>query len=80
MLARRTSVKTDDRGKGRKLVRVSVLEETYRGGDTLEGSAKRGGTQGGIRRMSGEKWSRGYGVATWTAAEDRSRLLIFFAS
>lgn len=74
------SVKTDDRGKGRKLVSLSVLEETCRGGDRLECSAEIGEHRGGIKRMSRETRGRGWGMATWAAAEDGSCLLIVFAS
>lgn len=69
--ARGTSVKTDDKGKSRKLVCVSVLEETDRGGERLECSAERGEHKG---------WGRGWGMVTWAAAEDGSCLLIFCAS
>lgn len=69
--ARGTSVKTDDKGKSRKLVCVSVLEETNRGGERLECSAERGEHPG---------WGRGWGMVTWAAAEDGSCLLIFCAS
>lgn len=61
MCARGTLVKSDDRGKGRKLVSLSVLEETCRGGDRLECSAEIGEHPGSNKEDEWREVGQGLG-------------------
>lgn len=80
MCARGYAVKTDDRGKSRKLVCSDVLEETYREGDRRVCRTEMGEQLGWPGRASGERRGRSQGMVRWAAGEDGSRLLIISAS
>lgn len=69
MCATGTSGKTDDRGKSRKFVCGSVLEEIHRDGDRMECSTEIGEQSGWDRE---EEWRRGrsQGIVRWAVGKD----------